>query len=179
METRLIARVNNVDIVSTSDEQLVPIRPICEALGIDANGQKQRIERDEILGSTACVIHAVAADGKEREMFAIPYMYVFGWLFSIDTSRVSEEARPSVIRYKQECYRALYEHFTEPQTFLKEKQRVIEAKVTEYQECQRRFRDAQKLMNDAKAELNQVMRITIDEWRMNNRQMSLPFKEEE
>ena len=179
METRLIARVNNVDIVSTSDEQLVPIRPICEALGIDANGQKQRIERDEILGSTACVIHAVAADGKEREMFAIPYMYVFGWLFSIDTSRVSEEARPSVIRYKQECYRALYEHFTEPQTFLKEKQRVIEAKVTEYQECQRRFRDAQKLMNDAKAELNQVMKITIDEWRMNNRQMSLPFKEEE
>ena len=112
-------------------------------------------------------------------MFAIPYMYVFGWLFSIDTSRVSEEARPSVIRYKQECYRALYEHFTEPQTFLKEKQRIIETKVTEYQDCQRRFRDAQKLMNDAKAELNQVMRITIDEWRMNNRQMSLPFKAEE
>ena len=158
METRIIKRINNVDIVSTSDEQLVPIRPICEALGIDANGQKQRIERDEILGSTACVIHAVAADGKEREMTAIPYMYVFGWLFSIDTSRVSEEARPSVIRYKQECYRALYEHFTEPQTFLKEKQRIIETKVTEYQDCQRRFRDAQKLMNDAKAELNQVMR---------------------
>lgn len=179
METRIIKRINNVDIVSTSDEQLVPIRPICEALGIDANGQKQRIERDEILGSTACVIHAVAADGKEREMTAIPYMYVFGWLFSIDTSRVSEEARPSVIRYKQECYRALYEHFTEPQTFLKEKQRIIETKVTEYQDCQRRFRDAQKLMNDAKAELNQVMRITIDEWRMNNRQMSLPFKAEE
>ena len=178
METRIIARINNVDIVSTSDEQLVPIRPICEALGIDANGQKQRIERDEILGSTACVIHAVAADGKEREMTAIPYMYVFGWLFSIDTSRVSEEARPSVIRYKQECYRALYEHFTEPQTFLKEKQRIIETKVTEYQDCQRRFRDAQKLMNDAKAELNQVMRITIDEWRMNNRQMSLTFKAE-
>ena len=179
METRIIKRINNVDIVSTSDEQLVPIRPICEALGIDANGQKQRIERDEILGSTACVIHAVAADGKEREMTAIPYMYVFGWLFSIDTSRVSEEARPSVIRYKQECYRALYEHFTEPQTFLKEKQRIIETKVTEYQDCQRRFRDAQKLMNDAKAELNQVMRITIDEWRMNNRQMSLTFKAEE
>lgn len=54
METKIITRVNNVDIVSTSDEQLVPIRPICEALGIDANGQKQRIERNEILGSS-CV----------------------------------------------------------------------------------------------------------------------------
>lgn len=39
METKIIAKVNNVDIVATSDEQLVPIRPICEALGIDANGQ--------------------------------------------------------------------------------------------------------------------------------------------
>lgn len=38
METKIITRVNNVDIVSTSDEQLVPIHPICEALGIDANG---------------------------------------------------------------------------------------------------------------------------------------------
>ena len=78
METKLIARVNNVDIVSTSDEQMVPSRPICEAWGIDPNGQKQRIERDDILSSTACMIHAVAADGKEREMFSIPYMYVFG-----------------------------------------------------------------------------------------------------
>lgn len=26
METKIITRVNNVDIVSTSDEQLVPIR---------------------------------------------------------------------------------------------------------------------------------------------------------
>ena len=179
METRIIARINNVDIVSTSDEQLVPIRPICEALGIDPVGQRQRIERDEILSSVDCVIQSTGKDGKQYEMFAIPYMYVFGWLFSIDTSRVSEEARPSVIRYKQECYRALYEHFTEPQTFLKEKQRIIETKVTEYQDCQRRFRDSQKLMNDAKAELNQVMRITIDEWRMNNRQMSLTFKAEE
>ena len=27
METKIITRVNNVDIVATSDEQLVPIRP--------------------------------------------------------------------------------------------------------------------------------------------------------
>ena len=101
METRIIARVNNVDIVSTSDEQLVPIRPICEALGIDADSQRKRIERDEILGSVPVMMTATGKDGKQYEMTAIPYMYVFGWLFSIDTSRVSEEARPSVIRYKQ------------------------------------------------------------------------------
>lgn len=81
METKIIARVNNVDIVSTSDEQLVAIKPICEAIGIDWEGQRQRIERDEILSSTACMIKAVANDGKEREMIAVPYMFIFGWLF--------------------------------------------------------------------------------------------------
>ena len=68
MDTKIIARVNNVDILSTSDEQLIAIRPICEALGIDPEGQRQRIERDEILGSTMVMITTVAADGKEREM---------------------------------------------------------------------------------------------------------------
>lgn len=179
METKIITRVNNVDIVSTSDEQLVPIRPICEALGIDANGQKQRIERNEILGPVACIIHATGKDGKTYDMYAIPYMYIFGWLFSIDTFKVSENAREAVLRYQTECYKALFEHFTEPQTFLKQKQEVMEKKVTEYQECQRRFKDAQKLMNEAKSELNQVMKLTIEDWRANNRQLNLPFTAEE
>lgn len=98
METKIITRVNNVDIVSTSDEQLVPIRPICEALGIDANGQKQRIERNEILGPVACMIHATGKDGKTYDMYAIPYMYIFGWLFSIDTSKAAKmPERPSCV----------------------------------------------------------------------------------
>ena len=80
-----------------------------------------------------------------------------------------------MLRYKEECYEPFYRHFAEPQTFLAEKQKVMERKVEEYQECQRRFKDAQKLMNEAKAELNQVMKVTIEEWRANNRQLILPF----
>ena len=37
METKTIAKVNNVDIVSTNDEQMVAIKPICEALGMAKN----------------------------------------------------------------------------------------------------------------------------------------------
>ena len=175
MNTKIIARVNNVDILSTGDEQFVAIRPICEALGVDPEGQRQRIERDEILGPTACMIKAVAGDGKDREMYAIPYCYVFGWLFSIDISKVNQNVNASDLEYNLDCYKALITHITEPQTFLKQKQTVIEQKVTEYQECQRRFKDAQKLMNEAKTELNQVMKITIDDWRANNCQLDLPF----
>lgn len=179
METKFISRVNNVDIVAANDaENFVPIKPICEALGIDANGQKQRIERDEILGSTACMIHAVASDGKDREMYAIPFRFVFGWLFSIDASKVREDAQEVVIKYKMECYNALYEYFTEPQTFLKQKQVMIEEKVSDYQSRQRDFKDAQKRMYVAKTQLNEVLKVTIDDWRANNKQMELNFKEE-
>lgn len=175
MNTKIIGRVNNVDILSTSDEQFVTIRPICEALGIDPEGQRQRIERDEILGPTACMIKATGKDGKSYEMYAIPYCYVFGWLFSIDISKVNENVKASVLEYKLACYKALFIHFTESQTFLKQKQIVIEQKVLEYQECQCRFKEAQKLMNEAKTELNQVMKITIDDWRANNCRLDLPF----
>ena len=99
METKTIAKVNNVDIVSTSDEQMVAIKPICKALGIDWEGQRQRIERDEILGSVACIIKATGKDGKSYEMIAVPYMFIFGWLFSIDVSKVNETAKESVLKY--------------------------------------------------------------------------------
>ena len=50
--------------------------------------------------------------------------------------------------------------------------------MNEYQECQRRFKDAQKLMNEAKADLNQVMKYTIEDWRANNRQLVMKFDDE-
>ena len=56
-----------MDIIATSDEQMIAIRPICEALGIDADSQRKRIERDEILSPTAVMMTVVAADGKDRE----------------------------------------------------------------------------------------------------------------
>lgn len=180
METNFITRVNNVDIVATNNaEKLVPIKPICEALGIDAKVQRNKIQEHPILNSIGVLSTLVAADGKQREMLCLPLEYVFGWLFTINPSNVSKEACESVLSYQLECYRALYEYFTEPQTFLKQKQALMEEKVNDYQSRQRDFKNAQKLMNEAKAELNQVMKFTIEDWRANNRQLNLPFDTEE
>lgn len=175
MQTKLIARINNVDIIATSDEQLIPIKPICEALGIDSNGQKQRIERDEILNPVACMIHATGKDGKTYEMFAIPYKYTFGWIFSVDVSKVNPDSKENVLRYKEECYSVLYDHFTAPKTFLKQKQEVMEQLVKEYQSCQQNFKEAKNRMNDAKTKLNEIMNYTIEEWKMNNKQLCYSF----
>ena len=113
MVTQTLTKVNDVYIQVVENENgiFVPIKPICDALGIDSEAQRQRIERDEILGSTAFIIKAVAADEKEREMICLPVKFIHGWLFSIDISRVKEEAKENVLKFKMECYDVLYEHF--------------------------------------------------------------------
>jgi hypothetical protein len=86
---------------------LVPVRPVCDVLGVDWNGQYQRIRRDDVLGSTMCEIHTVARDGKRRKMAALPLEYLHGWLFGIGASQVKEEFRDKITLYRRECFQAL------------------------------------------------------------------------
>lgn len=156
METKTIVRVNNVDIIATSDEQLIAIRPICAALGVDVDSQRKRIERDEILGPTAVMMTVVAADRKEREMYCIPLRYVFGWLFSIDTSRVNEEARLAVAAYKKECYDALYHHFFGTQRRQLEQNRAEIALLEELAELNQQQQQLKQTIADKRRKLEKL-----------------------
>ena len=156
METKTIVRVNNVDIIATSDEQLIAIRPICAALGVDVDSQRKRIERDEILGPTAVMMTVVAADRKEREMYCIPLRYVFGWLFSIDTSRVNEEARLAVAAYKKECYDALYHHFFGTQRRQLEQNRQEIALLEELAELNQQQQQLKQTIADKRRKLEKL-----------------------
>lgn len=88
------------------------LKPICENIGIDFNGQKQRLERTP--WATMCVMHTVAADGKNRDMTAISCKTLTMWLATIDTNRLSDEqARHNVTVYQQEAAEALDKYFNE------------------------------------------------------------------
>ena len=179
METTAVTKVNDVMIlVSNGPEKLVPIKPICEAMGIEFEPQRKKIQDDIDLSSTASLSMVVASDGKEREMICLPLQYIFGWLFTINPKNVKPEAQEAVRQYRMQCYKALFEYFTEPQTFLKQKQEAMEIQVKDYQEKQRRFKDAQKEMNEAKGKLNEVMSITIEQWRSNNKQLEFNFSDQ-
>lgn len=114
MEERLISRINGIDIVTVErdGEIFVPIKPICTAIGIDVDAQRIKIQSDEFFNSTAVFIAAVAADGKERDMFCLPLRYVYGWLATINPGKVAPEAREAVTSYRRECYDVLFDHFT-------------------------------------------------------------------
>lgn len=111
MTTKIIARVNNVDIVSTGDEQLVAIKPICEVLGVDYKVQWQKIKDDEDFSSVMVLSTTTGADGKQYEMCCLPIHYIFGWLYTINPKNVKPEAQESVREYRRTCCGVLYNHF--------------------------------------------------------------------
>jgi hypothetical protein len=92
--------------------QYTPVKPICDALGIDWEGQRQRIERDDVLSTCACMIQVqLPHDMQRRSHVCLPLDFLNGWLFGVDTSRVAEGNRESLLRYKLECYRVLRDAF--------------------------------------------------------------------
>ncbi|MEX2564648.1 MAG: phage antirepressor N-terminal domain-containing protein [Cyclobacteriaceae bacterium] len=172
--TKTIAVINETKIlVVQNGEKLVPIKPICQALGVDFATQKEKIENDEILSSTVGLSPTVAADGKEREMFCIPFKFVFGWIFTINPANVKEEVREGLVRYKLACYNALYQSFTDSQEFLAEKQELVEKKLEELDEITNNFKNAKSKLYDKKKELTKVREFTMEDWIANNRQPGL------
>ena len=174
-----VAKINNTEIVVISNgEKRVAIKPICDALGVDFSGQLQRIKNDEILGSTMEIISTVGADGKEREMQTIPFKFVFGWLFRIDSRKVKEEAREIVLKYQLECYNALYNHFTAYADYVEQKQAVIEEKLKRYEAAKANYNSAHKIMKEVEAELKLARQLTFSDYDATRRQLAL-FNPEE
>lgn len=94
----------------------IPLRPLCDLLGLDWSSQRRRINRDPVLGEE---VRAVAVTTTARSddrpqtvpMLCLPLEFVSGFLFGISVSRVKEELQSQLIRYQRECYKVLHEAF--------------------------------------------------------------------
>ena len=95
----------------------IPVRPICDYLGIDWSAQRQRINRDPVLSDELipCVVvtPTQGQPDQRREMLCLPLDMINGWLFGINANRVRKELRERVLQYQRECYRVLAEAFVE------------------------------------------------------------------
>jgi hypothetical protein len=95
----------------------VPIKPICDFMGINWDSQRQRIQRDPVLSEVvegAVITTAPSSDGRgggPQEMTCLPLDYINGFLFGITAARVKEDIRERLIRYQRECYQVLADAF--------------------------------------------------------------------
>jgi hypothetical protein len=85
----------------------VPLRPICDFLGLNWSAQTRRLGRDAVLSDMTSTVAVTATDGRLRNMTCLPLDYLNGWLFGVNASRVKEDLREKVIRYQRDCYRVL------------------------------------------------------------------------
>lgn len=93
-------------------EVFVPIRPVCENLGVAWSPQLRRINRDPVLSEEAISV-TVTVTQQGREMICLPLKFVPGWLFGMNADRVKPEIRERLITYQRECYDVLAEAFQE------------------------------------------------------------------
>ncbi len=85
--------------VDGKEEIYIPIRPICEHLGVAWRAQNQRIQRDPVLSSVVRSGIVTIPEVGKREMICLPLEYLSGFLFGMNASRVKEEIRERLIRY--------------------------------------------------------------------------------
>jgi hypothetical protein len=174
--TKTVARINNVSILMIENGQkLVPIRPICDALGIDHKNQRTKIQEDDFLSSVGVLNTSTGSDGKSYEMYCLPYKFIFGWLFTINPKNVKIEAQESVSRYRMECYEALFRNFTDQSEFLQQKQKALESQIEEVERIRADFKSTKQRLDEARKTLNQVKELTFETWQANNRQLKIDF----
>jgi len=178
MKTNEIATINNVVIMATEGEKMIPIKPICEALGIAYEPQFTKLKEHDFLSSTVTLSVMVGADGKDREMVCLPYEFIFGWLFTINPKNVKPEAQEAVEKYQIECYKVLFAHFAEPQIFLAEQKKVTDDLLDQREKAKLNFRKADVILKDIEKNINVTRKMTIDEWRKANKQIEIQFTTE-
>lgn len=96
----------NIYFTFINNQWWVAIKPICEALGVNFERQRQNISDDAFLSQLPTIQQVVAADGKLRKMICLPEFYLYGWLFKINSSD-----NPLLKDYQWKCYEILYNHF--------------------------------------------------------------------
>jgi hypothetical protein len=97
--------------IERDDGVFVAVKPIVQTLGLDWKAQHRRINDDPILHE-GMVMVTIPSIGGAQETTCLRLELVNGWLFTIDESRVKDEAtRRRVLSYKRECYAVLFQHF--------------------------------------------------------------------
>ncbi len=101
-------------LVSIENQSLIyiPLRPICDYLGLTWSGQYERVTRDAVLSQEVQFVRVTRTNKRGNpNLLCLPLDFLNGWLFGISPTRVKPELKEKVIRYQRECYRILGQAF--------------------------------------------------------------------
>lgn len=164
-----------VAVQTESEGVYVPIRPICNNLGISPAGQRERIGRDAVLSKYATSL-SVVLDAQARTMLCLPLKYVAGWLFGINANRVKGEVRDLLIRYQEDCYDIIHAAFQQDRVAARTDS-SIEALLESDDPTAEAYRIALAVVNIAREQLILKSRLDDHELRFGNHEQRLQLLE--
>lgn len=94
----------------------VPLRRLCEAIGIRFHGQLAKVQEDPVMSQQLQSVPVTLADGRTYEMECLSLKFVRAWLFGINANRVKAEVRERLIQYQLEVIEVIDRHFSSPLT---------------------------------------------------------------
>lgn len=176
MKTVNIAVINDVSlqVVVDDKEQLIPIKPVCDILGVNYTSQVDKLKEHPIFRSTIPQRGTVAADGKEREMLCIPLRFFSGWLFSINPNNVKEEIKEKLIQFQLKCNDILYDYFFNRADFALKKEVAIAKTKEVFDEKTELVRLAKSEQKVAEADYKKALSLTFEQYEAERSQLKLP-----
>lgn len=139
-----------------SGDLLVPLRPLADFLGLEQSAQYRRIQRDEVLSKRVRRVMMRGASGRMREQLCLPLDLLPGWLFGVTTARVQPDLRDKLNRYREECFRTLWNAFkgdilpyapVQPSTNLTTAEQNLEIAAVVYHLAQQQVEAESRLAN--------------------------------
>lgn len=116
-----------IEAVHQGNDVWVPVRGICEQLGIAPNGQIEKLKDKE--WSCNKIILSHDATGRKQNIFMLHLDSLPMWLATIDTNRVRPEARELLVKYQKEAATVLRDHFFNPKRKASEARSIKEARL--------------------------------------------------
>jgi len=101
-----------VAIRDDGGQVFVSLRHMCQALGLNVQAQRRRIERHTVMQDGFMVAMMATIKGK-RPSHVLRVDLVPLWLSGVDSSRVKDEIRAKLEQYQREAAKVLWEAFQE------------------------------------------------------------------
>jgi len=108
---RFLQKHGGLELLEEAGGFYVPIRPVCEILGLAFSPQHRKLTRPNATTLPPRKIMTLGADGKSYEMFCLSWTDFIWWLIGLDGRHLKEEARAAHAVMRQDMRHLLNEDF--------------------------------------------------------------------
>jgi len=100
-----------IDCVLIKEEPHAVVNSMIENIGLNYVSVHRALKSDEILAQVYTEWYTPIPKYQGQKVGCMPFQYIPGWLFSINSNKVNPEVKPVLNAYKKDVYRVLYEHY--------------------------------------------------------------------